>query len=151
MGVEHVTRLGFTPASIVWAMSTPRSATRTRRRDNQKCLNFENMLSDSDWVELKTCEIDDAVAAVLATRAQTLNVINPCEKTLYRMSCIVAFIRGWSRTNIDQVKVKRTRDTISEFIKQHRASPSLPYMTVYCVSIGVFAHLFEAPTYKRMC
>ena len=54
-----------------------------RRRKNQTCMKFENMLAQQDWVAVRKATTRYGRVAVLGTRAYLINMDNPSEPTLH--------------------------------------------------------------------
>ena len=77
-----------------------------RRRKNQTCMKFDNMLAQQDWVAVRKATTRYGRVAVLGTRAYLINMDNPSEPTLHHMAKILALIENAESWIHDEVFVR---------------------------------------------
>ena len=83
---------------------------------NQRALHFENCLVQSDWITIRNKDHSRLLRQhTLALAAARVNLKNPCEMTLFRLTSILA----WGEGNYDmsQSEVWKCMDQLQEFIK----------------------------------
>ena len=85
------------------------------RRGNQKCLHFENYITQHEWIEHRATTLDAANEALIARRAVKINLFYPSEPTLYRMVSILAYVKR--DPNKTQDDVTRHKTNIKKMIK----------------------------------
>jgi hypothetical protein len=122
-------------ALLIRTMQGGDSIATTTVSRNQNCLFFENMIPESSWasLRLKTSSLL-ARSHVLGQVASSINLVNPSQPTLFRMTSILAYCdRNWEFTQED---VFGFMDKIKAFIK---ASKPKNTEAVYIVDYPVSA------------
>ena len=120
--------------SLVHDHKTRKKTVGSARAKLQKCLLFENLITDAMWSSLKEeGRLDTASACILCQLASNLGIINGSEKTLNRLVAIVGFCQRYTR--LDQRTVTKLKIHIQEQL--HCLGKSLPadypYMLAYRV------------------
>ena len=116
------------------------------RRKSQKCMSFENYLTDSDWAQLRRKMIDNAAGSLIANRAASVKMVNPCEFTLHHMVKLVAFCQCWSAvpSDVDQNRVTTLKLKIQSMIKNRQTDGDMPYLVQYAALCNVDGRLVSA-------
>jgi hypothetical protein len=100
----------------------------------QKAVNFENMLSETDWAKMRKNVFEHAGIALLAQRAASLNIKNASEPTLFRMCDILAYCMekpAFDQTKKFSIKVSLQGAIKSEHARITATHHSLPWITEY--------------------
>ena len=102
---------------------------------NQTCIYFENMMPEWAWAEVRSRKTSMlARAQTIAHVAVSINLINPSQPTLFRMTAILAY---GDQTNWDftQEDVFGYMDKIKGFIKSgNKKKTASPYIVDYPTS-----------------
>ena len=143
--VEHhmqlVTAVTHTPWSadkkqtlidLIQGRTLRTQSTPKKRSDMQKCLQFENMITDALWDDLKNnTRTNHACAVLVACQGHKLGLVNASEKTLGRMIAIVGFVQKYQV--LGQADVKKIKATIQDTLHgmSHMLPAEFPYLTEY--------------------
>jgi hypothetical protein len=102
-----------------------------KKRPNQKCLTFENFITEDKWIILKNLVKTNTPARqhILAEIAASVNIINPDQPTLYRMVSILAHCE--KNYAMSQKEVFNFMDRIKYIIKAKKKDKALPYVEAY--------------------
>ena len=115
--------------------ATDGTASTDKHVKNQNCLFIENMIPEQSWADLRAKSSSLlARAHVLAQVACSINLVNPSQPTLFRMTSILAYCndRDWS---MSQEQVFSFMDKIKAFIKAGRPkSTEAVYLVDYPVA-----------------
>ena len=119
-----------------------------KARAQQSCLQFENYLSDETWVKLRRWRHYPRPARChfVAETAVSVNIINPSQPTLYRMTAIVAF--GENNYEFSQAEVYDTMDKIQIYIKSLTADDTMPYESQYPPTPSTLNPTITSKAYK---
>ena len=119
---------------------------------NQKCVDFENFIPEDKWIKMKQSQTSTAGRQrCLAEVAHSINLINPDQKTLYRMVAIHASCE--KNFDMPQDQVFDSMDKIQGCIKQFKtsSSKSLPYLEIYPRTVHELPEPIKAHAYKTEC
>ena len=88
-----------------------------RNRKSQTCLNYENLLTESEWAALnKQGAAYAGQVGIISLRGWLCGIDNPSEPTLYRMASVLAYVRGDEEA--DQERTTTYMAAIQEGIKK---------------------------------
>ena len=111
-------------AAVESVRVTSERAARPTKLPSQKCLHFEQYLTEDEWAIMATQSAEHAVQCTVATRACKINLNNGCEKTLNRMVRVVAVASGWDWCT--QHRVTTCKEQLKSLIQQGQSDPRLP-------------------------
>ena len=114
------------------------SATKAKKRNNQKCELFENFVPEQVWVKLKDLHAYSQLsrASLLANVAHSIGIECPDQPLLYKIVAILAYCENnWEMSQDD---VHRLMDKTQAFIKGHTRHSDLPYLEAYpCAAVDL--------------
>ena len=113
--------------------TAPAHVTKVARRSGQTCENFVNFLTTCDWGKLSAHKSKSQVLDVLASRAWSIGLVCPSERTLHKMAGIIGVITGCQELSQDEVST--LMNEVKLFIKgkeqQLKRTTHITHLTVY--------------------
>ena len=107
--------------------STPgkRSENAPKHVPPQVCLNFENFLTQNEWIYLRGNNPKVAKSSIIAHRAGRLNFQHPSPATLFRMASVLAYADG--RPVVTQEDVSKDMENLKKLCQQQASKHPASY------------------------
>jgi hypothetical protein len=116
--------------------ASAKSSKAANRRNNQKCVHFENFIPMSVIIKLRDSVKYSQLsrASILAATARSIGIELPDLPTLFRMVAIIAYLEG--NCDYKQDEVFKLMNSVQRFIKSVPRDNSLPFIEHYPVEVS---------------
>ena len=134
-------------ASIVLGKVGQKKSSKSSRRPNQKCVNFENFVTMECMAKLRDAQKYSRLTrcSFLASAARLVGLECPDAPTLYRMVALLAYCE--QTYDLSQDDTFKYMDIIQDFIKSVPRSKNLEYIEHYPSSASSLPADFQAIAY----